>query len=86
MRREGEHGVILVEDTGRGLVPEDLEGVFERFHRGADVSGAGQGSGIGLTIARGLARAMGGDLVADSPGSGRGATFSLALPRTGDPN
>ncbi len=41
---------------------------------------AREGSGIGLTIARGIARAHGGDLVAHSAGPGQGATFTLTLP------
>ncbi len=72
---------VSVTDRGVGLVPADLERVFERFYR---VPGAarGEGSGIGLTIARGIARAHGGDLVASSAGPGQGATFTLTLPAT----
>ncbi len=70
---------VSVADHGVGLAPVDLERVFERFYR---VPGAarGEGSGIGLTIARGIARAHGGDLVAHSAGPGQGATFTLTLP------
>lgn len=70
---------VSVADHGVGLAPADLERVFERFYR---VPGAarGEGSGIGLTIARGIARAHGGDLVAHSGGLGQGATFTLTLP------
>jgi histidine kinase len=70
---------VAVSDTGIGLTARDLERIFERFYR---VSGTprGEGSGIGLTIARGLARAHGGDLVATSAGHGQGATFTFTLP------
>jgi signal transduction histidine kinase len=72
---------ISVTDTGEGIAPEHLPHVFERFYR-ADPARSRRtgGSGIGLTIARALARAHGGDLRAASDGLGRGATFTLVLP------
>lgn len=70
-----------VSDTGVGLSAEDRERVFERFYRAPTGNRRSPGSGVGLTIARGLARAHGGDLRADSPGPGSGATFTLILPR-----
>ncbi len=42
--------------------------------------GVDSGSGIGLTVARGIARAHGGDLVAASDGPGRGASFTVRVP------
>ena len=71
---------VEVSDSGRGIAPENLEHVFERFFR-ADPNGHAAGTGIGLTIARSIARAHGGDLTAASEGADRGATFSLTLPR-----
>lgn len=70
---------ISVTDTGRGLRPDDLERVFERFYR-ADPHDHSGGTGIGLTISRAVVRAHGGDLVARSPGPGRGSTFEVTLP------
>jgi len=70
---------VAVTDTGRGIAPENLERVFERFFRGEGSSAAG-GAGIGLTIARGIVRAHGGELTAASPGPGQGATFTVRLP------
>ena len=72
-------------DTGTGIAPEDLDRIFERFYRaGPDTPRpARAGRGIGLTIARSLARAHGGDVDAASPGPGRGATFRLTLPVAG---
>jgi histidine kinase len=75
----GSWASVAVSDTGVGLTALDLERVFERFYRVAGTP-RGEGSGIGLTIARGLARAHGGDLVATSTGLGHGATFTLQLP------
>lgn len=85
--RVGGRPAVQVSDTGEGIAPADLERVFERFYRvpGRRPEGHDTGSGIGLTIARGIARAHGGDLTAASPGQGRGATFTLTLPpRTAD--
>jgi len=73
---------VDVIDSGRGIDPENLQLVFERFFRAAP-NGQAAGTGIGLTIARAIARAHGGDLTATSDGIGRGATFSLTVPRGG---
>ncbi|HEX9642856.1 MAG TPA: ATP-binding protein [Acidimicrobiia bacterium] len=69
---------IEVSDTGRGLTADQAAMVFERFYR-ADRSVTG-GTGIGLTIARSLARLHGGDVAAFSPGPSRGSTFVLTVP------
>ncbi|WP_306214522.1 sensor histidine kinase [Actinoplanes sp. RD1] len=73
---------VSVTDDGAGIRAADLErifGRFERLHRPDRPAPAG-GSGIGLTIARGIARAHSGDVTAASPGPGRGATFTLTIP------
>lgn len=79
-RRTDGRGSVTVSDDGVGLAPEDLGRVFERFYRVRGGARRGNGSGIGLTIARGIAVAHGGDLVAASAGLGRGATFTLTVP------
>ena len=71
---------IAVSDTGTGLAPGDLEHIFERFYRAPGQPRRAPGSGIGLTIARNIAQAHGGDVAAASPGPGRGAAFTLTLP------
>ena len=79
--RVAENGVaVVVADRGPG-VPRGLEEkVFERFFRADDaLARATNGSGIGLSLARGLARGMGGDLVY-RPREGGGAEFVLTLP------
>jgi histidine kinase len=80
MSRTADHGQVQVTDTGVGLAKSDLERVFERFYRAPGNTRRSDGSGIGLTIARGIARAHGGDITATSAGRGRGATFVLMLP------
>jgi signal transduction histidine kinase/AmiR/NasT family two-component response regulator len=79
--RETDH-VVRVEDDGVGITADFLPHVFDRF-RQADgaMSRRHGGLGVGLAIARELAERHGGRIVADSPGSGRGAVFSLFLPK-----
>jgi signal transduction histidine kinase len=67
---------LSIEDGGEGVPTELVPRLFERFERGS----VGQGSGLGLSIARAYARAHGGDLIYDP--SGGGARFDLILPRT----
>lgn len=76
-----QHVVIEVTDTGHGIAQADLARIFDRFERVIPPHNDGNaGSGIGLTIARALARAHGGDVAARSPGPDQGATFTLSLP------
>src|SRR6266568_5953771 len=76
-RREGGTIVVEVADRGPGLPPGDEERVFERFYRGAHATV--RGVGLGLPIARAIAQAHGGRLVAASRPGG-GAVFRLMLP------
>ena len=72
---------IRVTDTGRGLHPDHLDRLFEPFDRlGAEQSTI-EGTGIGLTLSRGLAHAMSGRIEVESV-LGEGSVFSLVLPRT----
>ena len=73
---------IAVADDGEGFTAEDRSRLFERFFR-ADSSRTREnsGSGIGLTISRALVNAHGGTMTASSEGPGRGATFTISLPR-----
>lgn len=74
-------GVVEIRDSGIGIPADSLPYLFERFYR-VDPSRARSsgGSGIGLTIARHLAWAMGGELTAASDGPGTGSAFTLMLP------
>ena len=76
--REGDLGALIVADQGRGIAPEDQARIFEKFERLDPADGAG--TGLGLYIARRLARFMGGDIAVDSaPGQGARFTFTLPL-------
>ncbi len=76
---------IHVRDTGRGIPPEKLESIFQPFVQvdAAKTRTAG-GVGLGLSISREFARGMGATLTAKSV-EGEGATFSLVVPRAGEP-
>ncbi len=72
---------LAVEDAGPGLPEEERERVFERFYRlDKSRSAAGGGRGLGLAIAREIARAHGGDLRCLASAELGGARFELALP------
>jgi len=80
-RRQGAAVAFSVCDTGIGIAPEDLPNIFERFFRAdRSRSRSSGGSGVGLTIAKALAEAMGGTLSAASGGPGKGSTFTLVMP------
>ena len=80
--RTDDDGVRLeVRDRGRGIPPEHLESIFDRFEQ-VDASDARElgGTGLGLTIARSIVDQHGGRIWAEST-LGEGATFVIALPR-----
>ncbi len=78
--QEGGSARASVVDLGRGIPREELERVFDKFHRVEDpMTMTTGGTGLGLYIARELARAMGGDVEAASV-MHRGSTFTLRLP------
>lgn len=76
------HWRLDITDRGRGFAPESAEKLFDAHNRGSG-DGITHGAGLGLAIARQLARRMGGDIVARSAGPGRGAVFSVVLALAG---
>jgi PAS domain S-box-containing protein len=79
------HYVIDVQDSGIGIPADKLDSVFEPFVQAeSSTTRRFGGTGLGLTISRGFARAMGGDITVSSV-LGQGATFSLWLD-AGDPD
>lgn len=71
---------IAVADEGVGIPADDLPHIFERFHRGGNVTGRVGGLGLGLTSALRAVRAHGGRIEVAST-EGEGTTFTIALPR-----
>ena len=66
---------VSVRDTGSGIPPEELPKIFDRFYKGS----TSRGSGLGLTIARNLVVAHGGEMSAESD-VGRGTLIRFSLP------
>lgn len=67
-----------ISDQGRGFPPDAAEKLFDPHNRGSG-DGMTHGAGLGLAIARSLARRMGGDITARSAGPGQGAVFTVTL-------
>lgn len=75
---------VVVEDNGVGLLPEELQQIFDDFYQ-ADPSRHQLGSsGLGLTICRRIVENHGGNISADSPGRGGGTTISFTLEAGGN--
>ncbi|WP_457598595.1 ATP-binding protein [Hydrogenimonas sp.] len=70
---------VVVEDTGIGIEPEALKEVFGEFYREYRVRENNEGSGLGLALSRKMAQALGGDLVIESEGAGRGTRVLFTL-------
>jgi PAS domain S-box-containing protein len=81
--RQGSRAVLRVRDSGKGIAPELLPHVFERFRQGdtSDTRVHG-GLGLGLAIVRHIVDLHGGTATAHSDGENRGATFVVQLPLT----
>ena len=78
--REGPNVKVEVRDTGRGISPDFMPYLFERFRQADTASGRRHGGlGLGLALVRHLVEAHGGTVGAESAGEGRGATFTVRL-------
>src|SRR5262249_24176559 len=86
LRREPPCLTVSVTDDGKGIEPEFLPHVFERFRQADSTSTRSHGGlGLGLAIVRHLVERHGGSVQAESEGPGRGATFTVRLPLTAVP-
>jgi two-component system, OmpR family, sensor histidine kinase SenX3 len=74
--------LLRVRDQGVGIPEKELKRIFKRFYRVRNgIADQVKGTGLGLFIARSIARHYGGDAYAESEGEGRGSTFTIRLPR-----
>jgi signal transduction histidine kinase len=77
---QGDDAMIRVSDNGPGLSPEDMSRLFGRFQRLSAKPTAGESStGLGLSIVKRIVELHGGRVSAESPGPGRGSTFTIRL-------
>ncbi|MFL6246417.1 MAG: ATP-binding protein [Thermoanaerobaculia bacterium] len=78
---KGSRVIISVTDTGRGIDPQFLPAVFDRFSQADDITNRAIGGlGLGLAIVRHIVELHGGEVAAESAGIDRGATFRVMLP------
>ena len=78
--RRGQNIMIEVVDKGVGIDEEDMKKIFDKFYRGKNVADLGTGgTGLGLTLAKAVAVAHGGDILVRSK-IGQGSRFSAVLP------
>jgi PAS domain S-box-containing protein len=82
LERAGRNVRIVVADTGRGIDPDFLPFLFDRFRQGEPLSSGGRqsGLGLGLSLVRHLVELHGGTVVAESAGPGRGTVFTVTIP------
>jgi signal transduction histidine kinase len=81
-RADGDDALIRVSDDGTGIPPELLPQIFDLFVQSKRTLDRAQGGlGIGLSVVKRLVEMHGGTVSASSPGVGRGATFTIRLPR-----
>jgi two-component system NtrC family sensor kinase len=83
--RDGDVAKVRVADTGVGIEPGEIDHVFDPFYsKSRDHHGAHRGTGLGLSVSYRIVEAHGGVLSVESA-SGRGSTFTVALPVEGPP-
>jgi PAS domain S-box-containing protein len=75
-----EQVIMRVKDSGKGIAPEFLPQIFERFQQGQQSARSKDGLGLGLAIVKNLVELHSGTVTAESPGLEQGATFTVQLP------
>ena len=79
VRAENGTAVLTVSDTGKGIAPEDLPHIFERFYRADKVRSTDSGYGLGLAITKAILDAHEGTISVTSA-IGEGSRFEVRLP------
>lgn len=75
---------VSVTDTGKGIPPDAMESVFEKYARGKDSATHATGLGLGMYVAKIVIEQNNGKIWAESPGEGKGSTFFFTLPIEND--
>ena len=79
MTTEGDNAVVRVKDTGKGVAPEYLDKIFDRFFKVSEERSPESGYGLGLSISRGIITRHGGEITVEST-LGKGSVFTVKLP------
>lgn len=82
LRKAQASAIVVVKDTGKGISPEFIPHIFERFTQGEGSAGENRGLGLGLAICKHLVALHGGSIIAKSEGLGRGTMIKIELPTT----
>lgn len=80
LRRENNTAVVTVKDTGRGISPDDIPKIFDKYYRSETASDV-EGNGLGLAICKRICSLSGGEISVDSR-LGEGSCFTVKLPIT----
>ena len=80
LRKAQASTIVVVKDTGKGISPEFIPHIFERFSQGEGSVGENRGLGLGLAICKHLVALHGGSIIAKSEGLGRGTMIKIELP------
>jgi two-component system, OmpR family, sensor histidine kinase KdpD len=78
--QEGDEAKLQIADEGSGIPPEELDRIFDKFHRAEKQDQVRAGTGLGLAISRGFIEAMGGSIAAANRSDRQGAVFTITLP------
>ena len=78
--QEGANVKLQVVDEGSGIPPEELDRIFEKFHRAQKEDQVRAGTGLGLSISRGFVESMGGSITGANRSDRQGAVFTITLP------
>jgi two-component system, OmpR family, sensor histidine kinase KdpD len=78
--QEGVNVKLQIVDEGSGIPPEEIDRIFEKFHRAQKEDRVLAGTGLGLAIARGFVESMGGSITGANRSDRQGALFTITLP------
>lgn len=77
VKKEKKYANIIFTDSGKGIKKEDLNNIFDPFYSGWE---SGEGTGLGLSASAGIIEAHKGEILVDSEGENKGASFTVKLP------
>lgn len=80
LKQDGDNLVVKVKDNGKGIAPDELESIFNKYTRGHDSVTHASGLGLGMYVAKVIVEQHNGKIWAESAGAGKGAVFCFSLP------